>query len=60
MKGINTIILNAEQMNTVMTKWWSDMTYATKDKVIDVSVDGNGNFEVILDEIVETVEKEDR
>ena len=57
MKGTNTIILNAEQMNAVMTKWWSDMTYATKDKVIDVSVDANGNFEVILDEIVEPVKE---
>ena len=55
MKGTNTIILNEEQMNAVMTEWWSGIAYShkTKDKCIEVSADGTGNFEIILDEVKE-------
>ena len=52
MKGTNTIIVNADQMNVIVDKWWSGMTYGTAERVIDVTVDANGNFEITLDEVV--------
>ena len=62
MKGTNTIIVNDEQMNDIVQKWWDGMTYGTKDKVICVYGDSdNFNFCIELQEIkpVKTNDSED-
>ena len=52
MKGTNTIIVNSNQMNEIMNKWWDGFTYGTKDAVVSVEAVEGGNFEIVIDEVV--------
>ena len=52
MKGVNTLILNSDQMKEILNKWWKGMTYNSNDHVIRVDIE-DGNFVVELEEVVE-------
>lgn len=50
MKGLNTLVINHEQMKVIVQDWWNKSTYSNKDIVTDVDKAEGGNFEIQLEE----------
>ena len=56
MKGVNTIVINEEQLMAILQEWWEGFTYTHKDsygksKVVNIKPDEHGYYAIVLDEV---------